>query len=231
MRTRRVLVVGVALAGAVAGAALAVGIPGSGGQIFACYHKVTGDVRLVEEGAECRPLEKVISWSQTGPQGLKGDPGEKGEPGTPGAKGEPGEQGPPGPAIGGETWTRGAHAIVVAGWSEPIGPITVPAGSYVVHAQSLFANTGGTDGGLACELKTTSGGSYEGVIGGATQGLAADDPAWGDYPKATLVSQGAFTATEPATITYRCAAWNYNNRFAVETSFIVTKLAQVRGGS
>ena len=60
------------------------------GVLTACVKKKEGQMRLVEDPAECLPAEYPIIWNQVGPPGLPGPPGE---PGVDGAEGDPG---PPG---------------------------------------------------------------------------------------------------------------------------------------
>jgi len=43
--------------------------------IHACAHKNSGDLRVVEEPADCRPSEVPMSWSVEGPPGPPGQPG------------------------------------------------------------------------------------------------------------------------------------------------------------
>src|SRR5512132_4524644 len=85
-------VVVVAIAG---GVTYAVAQIGSGGVFHGCYTSANGPLRLVDPATDsCRPSETPISWSQTGPQGLKGDPGP---PGPAGPQGPAGSHGPAGP--------------------------------------------------------------------------------------------------------------------------------------
>lgn len=99
-------------------AALAIGVSVvSGGFAFAgeetttiqgCVHSVTKVLRVVEDAAECGPLETAIAWSIAGAQGPPGAAGPSGPPGPQGesgARGETGPQGPPGPE--GESGPRG----------------------------------------------------------------------------------------------------------------------------
>jgi hypothetical protein len=114
-------VVVVAIAG---GVTYAVAQIGSGGVFQGCYTSANGQLRLIDPATDsCRPSETAISWSQTGPQGLKGDPGPPGlagpqgpagPHGIPGPHGPAGPQGPPGPpgpraqTISGLVGVRGA---------------------------------------------------------------------------------------------------------------------------
>jgi hypothetical protein len=40
--------------------------------IHACYHQRSGNLRIVETDADCRPQETPISWNVTGPEGPSG---------------------------------------------------------------------------------------------------------------------------------------------------------------
>ena len=69
-------------------------IPSSSGVFRGCYAKTDGiilgiphskgDLRLVNEGEACRSYETLVTWNQTGPQGL---PGADGTDGTDGVSG------------------------------------------------------------------------------------------------------------------------------------------------
>jgi type VI secretion system secreted protein Hcp len=94
-----------------AGSAIAVAaIPGDDGSISGCYSKGNGDLRVVENGADCRKHETPIKWSQRGPAGPQGIPGPQGDPGPKGDKGDAGPAGPAGSAallVGGEALSAG----------------------------------------------------------------------------------------------------------------------------
>ncbi len=81
--------------------ALAYGaIPGAGGTITACYAKVGGGLRVIDESvADCQTKETKIQWNQVGPRGTPGPagtPGPSGPVGPAGPQGVPGPMGPPG---------------------------------------------------------------------------------------------------------------------------------------
>jgi hypothetical protein len=82
-----------ALAVAVFAGAGYAAIPDSGGDIHACYDKVSGQMRIFDSETntpkKCGAKEAELSWNQ---QGIQGAPGPQGE------QGEQGEPGPPGPA-------------------------------------------------------------------------------------------------------------------------------------
>lgn len=79
------------------GVAMYVSIPDPSGVIHACY-KSSGDLRVVQSAADCKPNETALTWSQTGPAGPAGPAGPQGNPGANGAPGPAGPQGNPGPA-------------------------------------------------------------------------------------------------------------------------------------
>jgi type VI secretion system secreted protein Hcp len=88
-----------------AGSAIAVAaIPGDDGSINGCYSKGNGDLRVVENGADCRKHETPIQWSQRGPAGPQGVPGPQGEPGP---KGDAGPAGTAALLVGGEALNAG----------------------------------------------------------------------------------------------------------------------------
>ncbi len=62
-------------AGALAAAGVAVAQSGDDGTIHACVSNLTGSVRIVDAGANCRAFEHKEEWSKAGPQGPAGPPG------------------------------------------------------------------------------------------------------------------------------------------------------------
>lgn len=80
-------------------------IPDSGtGVISGCYSKDGTGLRFIdaEAGATCKKNEIAISWNQTGPQGVKGDPGPSGAPGPAGTSSLAALQDTPCTRFGGE---------------------------------------------------------------------------------------------------------------------------------
>jgi hypothetical protein len=65
--------------------------------ITACTNESNGQIRLVDDAADCKSQETAISWNKEGPPGAPGTPGAQGPPG---AQGLPGPIGPPGPPGG-----------------------------------------------------------------------------------------------------------------------------------
>jgi hypothetical protein len=57
-------------------------IPAPDGTIRSCYNKKTGRLRVIDEGASCKPKEIVLTWAQAGTPGPSGPPGDVGEPAT-----------------------------------------------------------------------------------------------------------------------------------------------------
>lgn len=74
------LAAGVVVATALVGGVAYAVIPSPSGVISGCYDKINGQLRIIDAstGATCRPSEKALSWSQTGPQGLQGPQGAPG---------------------------------------------------------------------------------------------------------------------------------------------------------
>ncbi len=81
----RWMLAGFAVACGLAAGLTMAAIPAPDGTIRACYHKKSGRLRVVDEGASCKGKEIVLSWAQPGtpgPQGLTGADGAPGEPAT-----------------------------------------------------------------------------------------------------------------------------------------------------
>jgi len=79
MKTRLFIFISCAV---VASVAFATGGSAEEGIIYACAHKNSGDLRIVESPDDCRKPEVALWWNQVGPPG---DPGLPGPPGPPGA--------------------------------------------------------------------------------------------------------------------------------------------------
>lgn len=65
-------------------------IPGNDGVFHGCYKQNKGDLRVVENAAQCGNNEIHISWNQSGTQGV---PGPQGPAGPQGPQGQPGPGG------------------------------------------------------------------------------------------------------------------------------------------
>lgn len=66
-------------------------------QIRACANRQTGALRLLASG-KCRQGERLVVWSQAGPEGPQGEAGPSGPAGPSGAVGPSGPAGPTGPS-------------------------------------------------------------------------------------------------------------------------------------
>lgn len=178
--------------------------------VKACAKKKTGEMRLVSNRKKCRANERFLKWNVVGPQGLTG-------PGGPaGAKGE---KGAPGPS---HTYWAGSGASVLDlnSTPSPVVSATVPAGKYLVQANTyLFQPTGVVPLLMVCRL------------------LADGEPIDANIVGATLFDVGAtgstsavpvtltFTAAATTTVTYACGAAIPGN--TVRAQFATMALTQV----
>ncbi len=55
-----------------------------GNEIYGCYQKADGQLRIVGSSGACRPSEVAVRWSKTGPQGPQGPAGPAGPQGPAG---------------------------------------------------------------------------------------------------------------------------------------------------
>lgn len=165
-----------ALAGGVAYATNAGGIPGPDGKIHACYDKSDdGEVRLVDYNRSCKRGETRITWNQQGVMGPAGPQGPQGNPGAPGATGPQGQQGPQGdpgaPGVSRATFAGNTDVGQLNGDESftKVASKGLPEGSWAIVAT---ANTTAVNGSFigqtfirdcVCELR--NGASF---IGGAT---------------------------------------------------------------
>ncbi len=69
-----------------------------GNEIYGCYQKNNGQLRIVSEPGACRSSEIPISWNKIGPQGLPGLEGPQGPVGPAGSDSEA-PQADPGPRV------------------------------------------------------------------------------------------------------------------------------------
>ncbi|MDP4505804.1 collagen-like triple helix repeat-containing protein [Nonomuraea turcica] len=188
-----------------AGVAGAAAIPSTDGLIHGCYLRLTGLLRVVEEGSSCRLGELPVQWNQIGPQGPQGPPGVQGPQGDMGARGPIGPQGPQGAqgATGpkGDPGSSDAYAaeqlnrINVNGSLVPIVSLNVPAGTYVIQAKASVLLSDDTESVGWCEL----------LENGAR---GADSSDWGftddSFESTTVPLMTAATYAQPTTITLTC---------------------------
>jgi collagen triple helix repeat protein len=135
-------------------------IPGAGGVISACYNvssNPSGSLRVIDAqaGAKCAKNEKLLTFNQTGPQGLKGDPGTPGTNGTDGVDGTNGTDGkngvdgmdgapgPAGPAGISTATFAGGDAVFINITPTEVASKTLAEGSWVVVATAEIATAGG----------------------------------------------------------------------------------------
>ena len=100
-------------------------------EVKACYHKRSGDLRLVNDASECLPSEEYKTWSQIGPVGPTGETGPTGPQGPTGAMGPTGVTGPTGPQ--GPTGLTAGARMIVAGHVGDDGTIEAGEGFTVEH--------------------------------------------------------------------------------------------------
>lgn len=82
---------------------------------YACVNDSSGEIKIVQEGDQCKKNETLIQWNQIGLQGPVGPQGEQGPVGPQGPQGEQGPVGTQGP--------QGEQGVV-----GPVGP-QGPAGA------------------------------------------------------------------------------------------------------
>jgi len=70
---------------------------GAENEIYGCYQKHGGELRIVKHPQSCRHSEIPISWNKVGPKGAMGPAGPQGPQGPVGPAGPQGPQGPQGP--------------------------------------------------------------------------------------------------------------------------------------
>lgn len=192
-------------------------IPGAAGVIHGCYHKSSGNIRVIDDAvASCKANETELVWNVTGPrgpQGLQGLVGPMGAPGAPGPTGAAGAIGPSGPAgpagpagaITRAHFASGPGAQLTSDYSLVVQK-AVPAGSYVfvatVWGMSPFLEGDAETSGASCELRDETGA----VLGSAIEG--------GDMYAYTLTFNGGTFVPDGhvKTIGVWCAMFTSNTR-------------------
>ena len=115
----------------------------------ACANKTSGAMRYISKGS-CKKTERLLSWSQMGPQGLPGNAGEKGDTGSAGTNGTNGTNGQNfhvidaagkdlGATIG--VWNQGQTATIIfeGGLWEISSGVSVPYGS--ISRSSFYSDS------------------------------------------------------------------------------------------
>lgn len=105
-------------------------IPDSSSKVISgCYQKQNGKLRVIDAqaGEACDQNELSVSWNQTGPRGLQGDPGPAGPQGLEGPTGPQGSQGPAGPlGLTGPVGPSGSTDILGRAWVRSDGSFYQP---------------------------------------------------------------------------------------------------------
>ena len=158
-------------------------IPDGGGVIHACYQKNQGALRVIdtEKVQTCSSSENTLTWSQTGPQG------------------QPGQQGPPGPTGPSDVWSVDGYGAGLKSlpFQTPVDlatTSTLPAGSYLVEAETEADNVGSFDTNYFCDLVGSSTTYQETRVTGT-------GPEW-----VTIPVQAVVTLASPDTISLQCEA-------------------------
>ncbi len=116
------------------------------GVITACMVKKTGDVRFInaQKGATCTKKEKKITFNQTGPQGLQGPAGVQGE------------RGPSNGYVAQRTTAKSLGELVLVGGND-IAKLTLPAGTYMINANTSVRATSIETSSITCRLDSVTG--------------------------------------------------------------------------
>ena len=172
----------------------------------ACANKTSGAMRYISKGS-CKKTEKLLSWSQMGPQGLPGVAGARGETGAAGTNGTNG--------------TNGQNYYAVDATGKTLGPVL---GSLSSSVDVLIDNTIWTlDKATNIPSNSTSSGSLTyhsnssctapyfttGIDSGViTQGITVDigsNDSWDLTDKAYKVSGGKISLTGQTIYNWRWA--------------------------
>lgn len=116
------------------------------GVITACMVKKTGAVRFInaQAGKTCTKKEKKITFNQTGPQGPEGPAGIQGE------------RGPSNGYVAQRTTAKSLSELVVVGGND-ITKLTLPAGKYVLSANTSVKATSAQTNSVTCRLTAPAG--------------------------------------------------------------------------
>lgn len=96
--------------------------PGSQAMITNCYHKRTGEFRVLVRGKKCRKNERMIVFNVVGPTGATGATGPAGTTGAMGSAGPTGATGPTGPTGSTGVSSEPSGATGPTGLPGPTGP-------------------------------------------------------------------------------------------------------------
>jgi hypothetical protein len=121
--------------------------------IHACYHAITGQLRVVPAGRACLPSELPLAWNQIGPPGPQGDAGPAGP------------TGPTGTFSG--VFQSGDYGLTVSDGGIALGG---PGGQVVIDETGVQISS---DGGVGDPTGATGDGGAIAVRG---QGVAVSGP-------------------------------------------------------
>jgi len=146
MNIRRIVITGAAalalVAGGTAADATLAGPVGGDGTIHGCYDS-GGNLKVIDASATCPKTYTSLNWSQTGPQGPKGDTGATGPQGPKGDTGATGLQGAKGDT--GDTGPQGATGPQGnTGAQGPAGPSTAGSAGLDVMSRTALNVQGGS---------------------------------------------------------------------------------------
>jgi hypothetical protein len=127
--------------------------------IYACYVPQSGTVYRIREAdtrENCASDQHVeFFWNEQGPEGPPGPPGPQGPAGPAGAQGPAGPPGPQGPAGTSAQSTvyfkevdLGGSGVVLPHSGVTLVSVTVPPGSYLVHAGVRIQASDGLEFGV-----------------------------------------------------------------------------------
>ena len=230
IRTRVVLITGVAAIALTAGVGFAA-IPSSSGAVNGCYEKNTGILRVIDTdaGKTCKSFESPITWSVQGPQGAmgpmgaagpqgeKGDVGPAGAEGLAGPMGPAGAAGPAGPAgpqgprgEQGAAGPRGPSDVYVFRSSGTIPLLTktraaiaqldLPAGKYLLSANASFQSSDSESQPINVVCDLPTNAP------GGNQGIAATSNSPEIYTVSSLVLLGTVSSSLPIHAEVVCTA-------------------------
>ena len=170
--------------------------------IYECYKKVNSQLIVVEDAGQCRPLEVLTCWNQTGPQGPPGPERPENSPGSPGTAGA------------GNIWIRHqGNAVTLTDSVAQVMSLIVPAGTYAISAKASVANFDSAVQSAYCALST-------GDISGVELAGGSEDN------KQVISLLDAATFSSDTAITLSCLTLNGNATDGILTAIEVENLAQ-----
>ncbi len=207
-----------ALLGLVAVALALVSSTADAASIYACVNRHTGSARFVGAKTKCRKTERRVSWNTAGPAGPAGKPGATGATGTSGSNGA-------GVDYAGATLGPTTLASTMTG--DLIVAKTIPAGSYLVSANTVAAAIEAKSAVTAfvtCEIVDTTGtpelvepGEAVGV-GDWEQSLAKQGTSSIFDGSSTIHMEGQLTTTHSTTLALICAPIEGNKEATVDVA-------------